>query len=151
MLCSDKARVKGVSMVIAAWGEGVCVSCPPPPRRIARRSPNTRVKNWLGLKVLNYAGARGMDVSMVIAAWGEGVGVHVSPSPSPDRSSSAKTRVKIAGWVPGHAPIRRARSRPPPRAKLIRQYRNVTEILRRTFSFFLHTCATVLTHWHIIG
>ncbi len=48
---------------------------PPPPRRIARRSPKTRVKNWLGLLVLNSAGWRVMDVSMVIAAWGEGVGV----------------------------------------------------------------------------
>ena len=137
MLCSDEARVKGVSMVIAAWGEGV-MSSPftPPPRRIARRSPNTRVKNWLGLKVLNYAGARGMDVSMVIAAWGEGVGVHVSPSPSPDRSSSAKTRVKIAGWVPGHAPIRCARLRPP-RAQL----EKYDKIFGRTFSFVLtHVC-----------
>jgi hypothetical protein len=87
---------------------------PPPPRRIARRSPKTRVKNWLGLSVLNAVGARVMDVSMVIAAWGEGVGLLVSPSPSPDCSSCAKTRVKIASWVPGHAPIRHARPRPPP-------------------------------------
>jgi hypothetical protein len=89
--------------------------------------------------VLNSAGARGMDVSVVIAAWGEGAGGHVSPSPSPDRSSSAKTRVKIAGWVPGHAPIRRVRSRPPPRAKLARQYRNMTEILRRGPLVFSYT------------
>jgi hypothetical protein len=93
-----------------------------------------------------------MDVSVVIAAWGEGAGGHVSPSPSPDRSSSAKTRVKIAGWVPGHAPIRRVRSRPPPTrqiSKTIQKYdRNIEA---GTFSFFLHTCATVLTHWHIIG
>jgi hypothetical protein len=54
-----------------------------------------------------------MDVSMVIAAWGKGVGLSVSPSSSPDRSSYAKTRVKIGGWVPGLAPIRRARPTPP--------------------------------------
>ncbi len=104
---------------------------PPPPRRIARRWPKTRVINWLGLSVLNSVGARVMDVSMVIAAWGEGVGVLVSPSPSPDRSSSAKTRVKIAGWVPGHAPIRCAHPSPPPAPN---QY-NKTEIMRRSFSF----------------
>jgi hypothetical protein len=86
MLCSDEARMVDVSMVIAAWGDGVIVSCPPPPRRMARRSPKTHVKNWLGLSVLNAVGARVMDVSMEIAAWGEGVGVLVSPSPSPDRS-----------------------------------------------------------------
>ncbi len=54
-----------------------------------------------------------MDVLMVIAAWGEGVGLLVSPFPSPNHSSNAKTRIKIAGWVPGHAPIRRARPSPP--------------------------------------
>ena len=96
--------------------------------------------------MLNSAGARGMDVSMVIAAWGEGVGVHVSPSPSPDRSSSAKTRVKIAGWVPGHAPIRCARLRPP-RAQL----EKYDKIFGRTFSFVLtHVCDSTHSlayHW----
>ncbi len=40
----------GVSMVIAAWGEGVNVClCPPSPSRIARRALKTREKNrWLG-------------------------------------------------------------------------------------------------------
>jgi hypothetical protein len=36
----------GVLMVIAAWGEGVMYVCaPPPPRRIACLSPETRVRN----------------------------------------------------------------------------------------------------------
>ncbi len=44
-----------VSMVIAAWGEGVMCACvPPPPRRIARRSPKMRVKTTL-VGVLRYA------------------------------------------------------------------------------------------------
>jgi hypothetical protein len=35
----------GVSMVIAAWGEGVIYAIsPPPPRRIACLSPETRVR-----------------------------------------------------------------------------------------------------------
>jgi hypothetical protein len=40
----------GVSMVIAAWGEGVmCAIFPPPPRWIDCLSPETRVKNrWVG-------------------------------------------------------------------------------------------------------
>jgi hypothetical protein len=48
------ARVMGVSMVMAAWGEGVmCAIFPPPPRRIACLSPETRVKNrWVGLLML---------------------------------------------------------------------------------------------------
>jgi hypothetical protein len=45
ILCAG-ARVMGVLMVIAACGEGVMYSCaPPPPRRIARLSPETRVRN----------------------------------------------------------------------------------------------------------
>jgi hypothetical protein len=32
-------RVMDVSMVIEAWGRGLVCLCPPPPRRIARRSP----------------------------------------------------------------------------------------------------------------
>ncbi len=69
-------------MVIAAWGEGVMSSpFPPPPRGIARRSPKTRAKNWLGLLMPNSAGARVMDVSMVIEAWGEGVGLLCPPPP----------------------------------------------------------------------
>jgi hypothetical protein len=35
----------------------------------------------------------------------------------------------------------------PPCAKSGRKDGNMTEILRRTFSFFLHMYATVLTHW----
>jgi hypothetical protein len=106
----------GDSMVIAAWGEGVMCHFPPSPSSdrlsFAR---NARKNRWVGLLMLYMMEARVMDVSIVIAAWGERVGVFVSPSPLPDRSSSAKTRVKIAGWVPGRAPIRRARPRPPPR------------------------------------
>jgi hypothetical protein len=74
---------------------------------------NARKNRWVGLLMLYMLGGRVMGVSMVIAAWGEGVGVLVSPSPSPDRLSCAKTRVKIAGWVPGHAPIQRACPCPP--------------------------------------
>jgi hypothetical protein len=44
VLCTG-ARVMGVSMVIAAWGEGVIYAIfPPPPRRIACLSPETRVR-----------------------------------------------------------------------------------------------------------
>jgi hypothetical protein len=48
------ARVMGVSMVIAARGEGVmCAIFPPPPHRITCLSPETRVKNCrVGLLML---------------------------------------------------------------------------------------------------
>ncbi len=83
MFCVAGEHVMGVSMVIAAWGEGVmCAFVPPPPRRIARRLPKTRVKNWPGLLMFYDDGVRMMGVLVVIAAWREGVNVCLCP-PSP--------------------------------------------------------------------
>jgi hypothetical protein len=49
MLCVVDARVMGVSMVIAAWGEGVNVClCPPPLHRITCRLPKMRLKMLAG-------------------------------------------------------------------------------------------------------
>ncbi len=40
------ARVMGVSMVMEAGGRGLMCACvPPPPHRIARRLPKTRINN----------------------------------------------------------------------------------------------------------
>jgi hypothetical protein len=59
MLYAVGARVLGISMVIAAWGSGLMFACvPPPPRRIARRSPKTRVKNKTLVGVLGRAHTR---------------------------------------------------------------------------------------------
>ncbi len=93
----------GISMVIAAWGEGVMWAFPPLPRRIARRQPKARVKTlaeaWIPKENMFYAvGACVMDVSMVIEAWREGVGCHV-PLPLV-RSLVVHLNVrKNAGWV----------------------------------------------------
>ncbi len=78
MFCVVEARMMGVSMMIAAWGEGVMCACvPPPPRRIALRSPETCVKMLAGAWTLtenmfDAVGARAMSALMVIAAWGGG-------------------------------------------------------------------------------
>ncbi len=58
-----------------------------------------------------------------------------------------KARLKSLAGAFGHTPARRARPPIPP--GLNKQ--NKTEIQWWTFSFFLHTYATVLTHWYLIG
>ncbi len=76
-----------------------------------------------------------------------------SPSPLTDRSSFAQN-ARRNRWLSPRTRLLSPRAfSPPPRAKSGRKDRNRTEILRRTFSFFLHTCATVLTHWlcYMIG
>ncbi len=78
-----------------------------------------------------------MDVSMVIAAWGEGVGLCV---PLPLIGSLVVHQ--NAGWVLGHAPSAE-RARASPHAKDVKYDRNIEANLQ----FFLHTYATVLTHW----
>jgi hypothetical protein len=81
MFCDVEAREMGVSMVTAAWGEGLMCACvPPPPRQIARHSPKTCIQMQTGAWTIKenmfYAvGAPVMAVLMVIAAWGEGVNV----------------------------------------------------------------------------
>jgi hypothetical protein len=42
------ARVMDVSMVIAAWGEGVGLSLSPSPSSDCSSLAKTRIKNWLG-------------------------------------------------------------------------------------------------------
>jgi hypothetical protein len=106
------------------------MSAVPPSSSSDRASPaqsarKNYAEDWIFKENIFYAvGVRVMDVSMVIAAWGKGVGLSVPPSPSSDRSSFAKMRVKIAGWVLGHAPIRRTRSRPPLR-QISKKDRNI--------------------------
>ncbi len=79
MLCVIEARVMGVSMVIAAWGEGVNVClCPPSPSsdRLSFAQNVRKNAGWcLGSWGKYVVGARVMSASMVIAAWGEGINV----------------------------------------------------------------------------
>ncbi len=83
-----------------------------------------------------------MDVSMVIAAWGEGVGLCVPLPLVGSLVVRQKAHKKIAGWVLGHAPSA-ARACASPHAKDVKYDGNIEANLQ----FFLHTYATVLTHW----
>jgi hypothetical protein len=124
----------------------MCACVPPPPRRIARRSPKMRVKTlagaWTFKENMFYAvGASMMGVSMVIAAWGEGVNVCLCPPP-PHRIAhrSPKMRVKNAGWGP------RTRSHSPHESPRLISKKG-QKYFGGPFSFSLHTCATILAHW----
>jgi hypothetical protein len=61
------------------------------------------------------------------------------------RALKARSKTLAGAFI--HAPARRARLQSPP--GLNKQ--NKMEIQWRTFSFFLHMYATVLTHWYLIG
>jgi hypothetical protein len=81
--------------------------------------------------------------------------MHAPPLPLPLDGSLVvrpKRAQKLLARSPDTPPFA-ARVLAPPRAKSGRKDGNMTEILRRTFSFFLHTYATVLTHWlcYMIG
>jgi hypothetical protein len=101
-------------------GEGVNLCLvPPPPHRIARRTPKARVKTmaeaWTpkGKYILFCRSARDGCFDGDCGLGGGGWSA-VSPSPLPDRSSLAKTRVKTLAGFFGLTPIRCVRPRPHP-------------------------------------
>ncbi len=89
-------------------------------------------------------------VQMVIVARVEGVNVcSLPPSPWTDRYSPAQTIVMLAG-APGHAPLltfMRLPHLPPTQQNLLSEQYIWTIYWAGLQSFFLHTVATVLTHW----
>ena len=67
--------------------------------------------------------------------------------PPLSRIARRALKARLKHWLgPSDTPPRAARVPTPPQALI-----NRTEIQWRTFSLFLHTYATVLTHWHLIG
>jgi hypothetical protein len=91
---------------------------PPPPHRIARLLPKTRLKNtraWTVKENMLYSvGVCVLDISLVIAAWGRGLMCACVPPP-PRRIAlrSPKTHAKNADWGP-RTPPHLASASPPP-------------------------------------
>jgi hypothetical protein len=71
----------------------------------------------------------------------------VPPPPSRIARCALKMRVKTIGWGPQTRPNRCVRPCSPPRPI----HRKGQKYSGGPLVFSLHTCATVLTHWYLIG